>query len=197
ALPALRAEFGTVVTTLEAALPGVSLGFGVGRFEANPLGRGGRLGRPFILNQPIITTDTPQFQSAMDAALARGNPGIGDGISVMIDALHQVTTGSGVDGNGDGDTTDSSIGNLFQQQITLFRDGDVPVFDPTAQDLTDDPNGPILPASGTIGGVGFRPGTFRIVFVAEDRGTHFVNDGLSTYTSSFATVPASSIQVGG
>ncbi|MCX7421933.1 MAG: hypothetical protein NT013_20635, partial [Planctomycetia bacterium] len=118
ALPALRAQFSQVVTSLQTALPGVSLGFGVGRFEANPVGRGGRLGRPFILNQPIITTDTPQFSEAMDAALARGNPGVGDGTSVMIDALHQLATGVGVDGNGDGDITDSSIGTLYNQQIT-------------------------------------------------------------------------------
>lgn len=197
ALPALRAQFSDVVDSLQTALPGVSLGFGVGRFEANPNGRGGRLGRPFILNQPIITTDTPQFSQAIDAALARGNPGIGDGTSVMIDALHQLATGVGVDGNGDGDITDSSIGTLYNQQITRFPEGDVPAFNPTAQDLTSDPNGPILASSGTIGGVGFRPGTYRIVFVAEDRGTHYVPDGLATYSTAFGTVPASSIQVGG
>lgn len=197
ALPALRDQFADVVTSLQTALPGVSLGFGVGRFEANPVGRGGRLGRPFILNQPIITTDTPQFSQALDAALARGNPGIGDGTSVMIDALHQLATGVGVDGNGDGDITDSSIGTLYNQQTTRFPEGDVPAFDPTAQDLTSDPNGPILASSGTIGGVGFRPGTYRIVFVAEDRGTHYVPDGLANYSTAFATVPASNLQVGG
>ena len=197
ALPALRAEFSDVVSTLQTALPGVSMGFGVGRFEANPLGRNNRLGRPFILNQPIITTDTPQFSQAMDAALARGNPGVGDGISVMFDALHQLATGVGVDGNGNGTTTDSSVGNLYTQQTTISPSGDVPAFNPTAQDLTDDPNGPILASSGTIGGVGFRPGTFRIVFVAEDHGTHYVDDGLASYTTAYGTVPASSIQVGG
>ncbi len=195
--PSLQAEFPTVVSTLIAALPGVSLGFGIGRFEGYHNGRA-QIGRPLILNQPIITTDTPQFNAALDAALARGNPGVGDGRAVMIEALHQLATGVGFDGNGNGTTTDTSVGTLFQQQTTISASGDVPAFDPTAQDLTSDPNGPILPASGTLGGVGFRPGTLRIVFVAEDAATRFRDDGgLTTYSGSGSTVPAQSIQVGG
>lgn len=203
ALPALRAEFPVVISTLEAALPGVSMAFGAGRFEAYAAGTAGpqnnnRIGRPFILNQPIITTDTLQFDEAINAAFVRGNRGVGDGNSVMIEALHQVATGVGFDGNFDGDTTDSSIGSLYNQQITRFSEGDVPVFDPTAQDLTGDPNGPILPASGTLGGVGFRPGTFKIVFVVEDRGTRYRADNVDPYVGfGGVTVPASAIQRNG
>ena len=53
-------------------MPAADLAFGVGRFQdyanpANVAAIGGA--RPFILNQPILSVDDPQFDAALDAAL--------------------------------------------------------------------------------------------------------------------------------
>jgi hypothetical protein len=73
--PIVRAAFPEIIASLQAALPGVDLGFGVGRFEEyanfaleNPTGR------PFVLNQPIVSADTPGFAAAIQAALDRTAP---------------------------------------------------------------------------------------------------------------------------
>ena len=77
--------FGGLVGDLETALPGVEFGFGVGRFEdyGGP-GTGFSAevptGRPFTLNQPIITAADADGAAARDAlinaALDRTAPGL-------------------------------------------------------------------------------------------------------------------------
>src|SRR5262249_31788145 len=58
--PIVRAAFPQIISSLQAAMPGVDFGFGVGRFEeyAN-FALEFPTGRPFILNQPIIDQSTP------------------------------------------------------------------------------------------------------------------------------------------
>jgi len=93
---------------LQAALPGVDFGFGVGRFEeyAN-FGGESAAGRPFILNQPIVASGTAGFSLSIQSALDRMAPGFGgDGPETDIEALYQLVTGIGFDadyeyGNGD------------------------------------------------------------------------------------------------
>ncbi len=80
--------FQQIVANLQAALPATSLGFGVGRFADYS---DDYLDRPFVLNQPIVTTDVSGFDLAIDAALNRPqtNSG-GDAPESAIEALYQV-----------------------------------------------------------------------------------------------------------
>src|SRR5207237_591216 len=87
--PCSRAAFPQIIASLQAALPGVDLGFGVGRFEeyAN-FAAENATGRPFILNQPIISASTTGFSAAIQAALDRTAPGYGgDQPETDIEAL--------------------------------------------------------------------------------------------------------------
>ena len=85
-VPTLGEVFTLLVGELETALPGVDFGFGVGRFEdyGGPgFGFGGESmnGRPFILNQPIVTSADAGGADARNKlitdALARSAPGNG------------------------------------------------------------------------------------------------------------------------
>ena len=71
-------------------------------------------GRPFILNQPIVTAQDAggviaRTTASHDRALAaRTAPGIGgDAPEASLEALYQVATGAGFDGDGNGSTLDS------------------------------------------------------------------------------------------
>ena len=84
-VPTVSTIFSGLVSQLESALPGVSLGFGVGRFEdyggpGNDFSGEFTSGRPFILNQPIITAPDAGGPGPRDMlisdALAR-TPGLG------------------------------------------------------------------------------------------------------------------------
>ena len=92
--------FTTIITTLQTRLAGVELAFGVGRFETYST----FAGRPYVLNQPIISTTEPQFQAAIDAALMRQLPGGGSNAEPAFEALRQIATGAGFDGNGNGNS---------------------------------------------------------------------------------------------
>ncbi|MFM7159432.1 MAG: collagen binding domain-containing protein, partial [Planctomycetaceae bacterium] len=78
--PIVRAAFPDIISTLQTSLPGVDLGFGVGRFEeyGNFAWEYGT-GRPFILNQPIVAASTSGYLGAIQAALDRTTPGYGGG----------------------------------------------------------------------------------------------------------------------
>ncbi|HOX39641.1 MAG TPA: SdrD B-like domain-containing protein [Candidatus Brocadiia bacterium] len=191
--PTLIAEFPNIISRLETALPDVSLGFGVGRFEdwGGTLGSAvsdeDNVGRPFILNQPIITTDTPGFDEAINAALNREAPGYGgDSPETTIDGLYQLATGVGIDGDGNGSKLDSGLAGQAATQTTPGNSGDVPPF---ASFLADPANNVLEPA-GNIGGAGFRPGALPIVLVATDVGTVYRNDGTDPITGiGGVTVP--------
>ncbi len=200
--PALISAFPTVISNLQAQLPGSSLAYGIGRFEEyGGFASEGSDGRPFILNQPIIETGVPQFTQAIDAAMSllREAPGFGGDVpETGIEALFQVATGVGFDGNDDGDTTDSGPAGLITTQITPGLSGDVPAFASFTPDPTPPPDGPVLPPSGNIGGVGFRPGTQRLVLLATDAGFAYEPDGIDPYTGiGGVTVPAADVQVDG
>ena len=178
--PIVRAAFPQIIATLQAALPGVDLGFGIGRFEEyanfaleNPTGR------PFILNQPIIAATTPGFAAAIQAALDRTAPGYGgDQPETDIEALYQMATGAGFDGNNNGTTTDSGAAGLVSSQLNPGASGDVPTF----ASFTVDPAGNVLPASGNIDGAGFRPGALPIILTATDTGFAFQPRGETSIT---------------
>ena len=188
--PTVQRAFGSVVTQLQTNFPGASLAFGVARFESFFTGNQGDA--PFILNQPIITTTTPQFQAAIDSALMRVAPGSGAGREPVFEALFQSATGVGLDGNGDGDRTDTGPAGLVSTQTANTTGADIPPF----ATFLPDPTGPVL--SPTVGlanatdGIGFRPGTRHIILVASDSGSLIHNDdGLATYTGiGGVTVPA-------
>src|SRR3954463_7292052 len=184
------AAFPQIISTLQAALPGVDLGFGVGRFEeyAN-FASENATGRPFILNQPILSQSTPGFATSIQAALDRTAPGYGgDQPENDIEALYQMATGAGFDGNNNGTTSDSGAAGQVATQLTPGASGDVPSFG----SFTVDPSGNVLPAAGNIGGGGFRPGALPIVLLATDTGFAFQPMGETSITgANGVTLPVS------
>jgi hypothetical protein len=162
-VPTVTSIFSALVADLQAALPGVSLGYGVGRFEdyggpGAAFSGESSLGRPFILNQPIVSTDTPGFSTMISAALNRTAPGFGgDGPESNVDSLFQIATGTGFDGNGNGSTLDSGPAGAATTQSSPGTTGDVPAFASN-----------VATTSGTLGGVGFRPRALHLVIQAGD-----------------------------
>jgi hypothetical protein len=178
--PIVRAAFPQIIASLQAALPGVDLAFGVGRFEeyAN-FASEFSTGRPFILNQPIISAATPGFSTAIQSALDRTTPGYGgDQPETDIEALYQAATGRGFDGNNNGNTTDSGPAGAVSTQLNPGASGDVPAFN----SFTIDPAGNVLPAAGNVGGVGFRAGALPIILTATDTGFAFQPKGETSVT---------------
>ncbi len=166
--PIVRAAFPTIISNLQAALPGIDLGFGVGRFEEyGSFASEFATGRPFILNQPIVAAATTGFQSAIQSALDRMAPGYGgDGPETDIEALYQMVTGLGFDGNNNGSVLDSGAAGLGATQVSPGNSGDVPSF----ASFRADPASGVLPSDGSIGGAGFRPGALPIILTATDTG---------------------------
>ena len=162
-VPTVTQIFNQLVGQLQTALPRVSFGFGVGRFE--DFGGPGTSysddfeeARPFTLNQPIVTPEVPNFLNLINSALSREAPGYGgDGPETSIEALFQVATGSGFDGNGNSSRLNSGAAGAPLTQVFPGFSGDVPPFSSN-----------VAPASGTLGGVGFRPGALRLVIQAGD-----------------------------
>jgi Ca2+-binding RTX toxin-like protein len=191
---ALQTAFGQIVTDLQTMFPAASFGFGVGRFEEYTVAAQDRA--PFILNQPVIETVVPNFMTALTNALGRSNPdGGGANDETAYEALFQIATGVGYDGNANANTTDNGPAGLVSSQIALGGSGDVPAF----STFMPDPTGPVLTSSGTIGGVGFRTGADHIVILASDAfGFDFAPDGIDPYTGfAGATVPAADLQLSG
>jgi hypothetical protein len=190
--PIVRAAFPQMIASLQAAMPTVDFGFGVGRFEeyAN-FGAEFATGRPFILNQPIVDQSTPGFATAIQSALDRTAPGYGgDQPETDIEALFQAATGRGFDGNDNGTTSDSGAAGLVSTQLTPGASGDVPAFG----SFTVDPTGNVLPAAGNMGGAGFRPGALPIILLATDTGFAFQPTGATTVTGlNGLTLPLSSL----
>ncbi|MEQ1825297.1 MAG: Ig-like domain-containing protein [Pirellula sp.] len=166
--PIVRAAFPTIISSLQASLPGIDLGFGVGRLEEyGSFAAEYATGRPFILNQPIVGASTPGFTTAIQSALDRVAPGYGgDQPETDIEALYQLVTGVGFDGNANGSVLESGRAGLASTQISPGISGDVPNF---ASYVADTANGG-LPAAGNVGGGGFRAGALPVVLLATDTG---------------------------
>lgn len=191
--PLVATVFDQIIGLLNTNLPGTDFAFSVTRFEDYVTTGGGPNDQPFILNQPIISTSTAGFSTAITAALNRTAPGFGgDGPETAIEGLFQIATGAGFDQNNDGDTIDSGFAGLVSTQINPGGFGDVPAF----STFRPDPTGPVLPASGTIGGVGFRPeSTKRLVLLATDISTVFEPDAVNPYVGKGGVrVPANVVQ---
>ena len=161
--------------SLQTAFPGTDFGFGVGRFEEYAtFAAEYATGRPFILNQPIVASSTTGYVGAIQSALNRTTPGYGgDGPETDIEALFQLVTGRGFDGNNNGTMQDSGPAGLASTQLTPGTSGDVPAF---ASFVPDSANG-VLPAAGNIGGAGFRYGALPIVLLATDIGVAYQPKG--------------------
>ncbi|MCO6454069.1 MAG: tandem-95 repeat protein [Pirellulaceae bacterium] len=190
--PIVRAAFPEIIATLQSRLPGIDFGFGTGRFEeyGNFAGEYAS-GRPFVLNQPIVATDVPGFSGSIQAALDRVAPGYGgDGPETDIEALYQLVTGAGFDGNNNGSVLDSGPAGLASTQVTPGNSGDVPSF----ASFTADPTHQVLPATGTIGGAGFRAGALPIIITATDIGFAYQPKGETTITGiDGLTLPLSQV----
>lgn len=199
--PIVRAAFPNIITALETRLPGIDLGFGVGRLEEyGHFASEYSTGRPFVLNQPIISSSAAGYTDAevlasIQAALDREAPGYGgDQPETVIEALYQMVTGAGFDGNDNGSLLDSGTAGLASTQLTPGDSGDVPPF----ASFTADPSNGVLAPSGTIGGAGFRSGALPIIITATDTGFAYQPKGESTITGvDGLSLPASAITYNG
>jgi len=190
--PIVRAAFPTIITSLQMSLPGIDLGFGVGRFEEyGNFAYEYSTGRPFVLNQPILATSTPGYMTAIDAALNRTTPGYGgDGPETDIEALYQLVTGLGFDGNNNGSVMDSGAAGLGSTQLVPGNSGDVPSF----ASFTADASANVLPAAGTVGGAGFRSGALPVILLATDIGFAYQPKGEMSVTGvNGLTLPVSAL----
>lgn len=160
-----------IVDDLTTAYPDIDWAFGLGRFAEYASFQGAPpTDRPFILNQPIIADHHAHFGDAITAAGQRNANGHGgDYPETATEALYQIATGAGFDGNDDGDTTDSLIDDCYQMQTAPGSSGDVIAF----SEYPEDPAHNIYAAAGTLGGVGFRGGSIAIVIVTTDTGTRY------------------------
>lgn len=189
--PIVRAAFPTIISQLQSSLPGIDLGFGVGRFEEyGNFAAEYATGRPFILNQPIVAASTTGYMTAIQAALNRTTPGYGgDGPETDIEALYQLVTGRGFDGNNNGSVLDSGAAGLASTQLTPGASGDVPSF----ASFTADPANNVMAAAGRLGGGGFRAGALPIILVATDIGFAYQPRGETTIIGvGGVTLPLSS-----
>ncbi len=190
--PIVRDAFPTIISSLKASLPGMDLGFGVGRLEEyGNFAMEFATGRPFTLNQPIISSTVPGFSTSIQAALDRMAPGYGgDTPETDIEALFQLVTGLGFDGNNNGSTSESGPAGLASTQLTPGNSGDVPSFASFTPDVANN----VLPASGSIGGGGFRPGALPIILTATDTGFAYQPKGESVITGTGGlTLPLSDL----
>jgi hypothetical protein len=165
---ALSSQFQSLVGGLEATFPNVEFGFGVARFEdyggpGSSFSKEYEDGRPFTLNQPIITKADAGGEAARNElianALSHTGPGFGGDLpeTAVTEGLFQAATGAGFDGNGDGDFSDSGAAGEMGTQTSPGTSGDVPSFGSNT-----------LPKSGTLGGAGWRADAQKIVILATD-----------------------------
>lgn len=178
--PIVRSAFPSIISQLQASLPGVDLGFGVGRFEEySNFAFEYSSGRPFVLNQPIVSSGTAGYMAAIQAALNRTTPGYGgDQPETDIEALFQLVTGRGFDGNNNGSVLDSGAAGLVSTQLNPGASGDVPSF----ASFQADASGSVMAAAGNVGGGGFRAGALPIILLATDTGFAYQPKGESVVT---------------
>lgn len=180
--PIVRAAFPDIINRLQSSLPGIDLGFGVGRMEeyAN-FAYEYSTGRPFVLNQPIAAASNSGTMAAIQAALNRTAPGYGgDQPETDIEALYQLVTGKGFDGNNNGSVLDSGAAGLAATQVSPGDSGDVPSF----ASFQPDPANSVMAPAGNVGGAGFRSGSLPIVLLATDTGFAYQPKGESAITGA-------------
>ena len=190
--PIVRAAFPNIITQLQTSLSGTDLAFGVGRFEEyGNFASEYSTGRPFILNQPMVASSTAGYMTAIQAALNRTTPGYGgDGPETDIEALYQLVTGLGFDGNNNGTVSDSGAAGLGSTQLIPGNSGDVPSF----ASFTTDVSANVLPAAGTVGGAGFRAGALPVILLATDIGFAYQPKGeISINGANGLTLPVSTL----
>ncbi len=190
--PIVRAAFPNIITQLQTSLSGTDLAFGVGRFEEyGNFASEYSTGRPFILNQPMVASSTAGYMTAIQAALNRTTPGYGgDGPETDIEALYQLVTGRGFDGNNNGTVSDSGAAGLGSTQLIPGNSGDVPSF----ASFTTDVSANVLPAAGTVGGAGFRAGALPVILLATDIGFAYQPKGETSITGAGGlTLPVSAL----
>ncbi len=178
--PIVRSAFPDIISQLQTSLPGIDLGFGVGRLEEyGNFAYEYATGRPFILNQPVVAASSAGYMTAIQAALNRTTPGYGgDQPETDIEALYQLVTGKGFDGNNNGTTSDSGAAGLASTQLNPGSSGDVPSF----ASFTADPTNSVMAAAGNVGGAGFRSGALPIVLLATDTGFAYQPKGETSIT---------------
>ena len=195
----LAVTFPLIISQLQTQYPGGDFAFGVARFQDYRI-NGLPAERPYTLNQPLITDDTPNFQVAINAALRRAMPNTAGTIPESnIEGLFQLATGSGFDGNNDGDSVDSGPAGLASTQSNPGAGGDVPAYSTFTPDAPNNVLPPTVPVANSNDGIGFRPGARHIVLLATDQGTTYLADGATVYTGvGGVTVPAAQLtQFGG
>lgn len=201
--PILSAEFAGVIQQIQQALPNFLVGFGMSRFEAYDAA-------PFILNQPILDSQEPQFLTAIQVALDRDlSPGSGAGVEEsMLEGLYQIATGDGLDGNANNSLFDQGVAGQYLTQTNANPSGDVPPYSSFVPDPFSDPNGPILPPTQPIGtgtdGIGFRQPdtinnqqTIRLVIVGTDAATIHVPDNIDPYIGIQGSSEAATVVLNG
>lgn len=174
------------------------LAFGVSRFEdyANFVRSGPKtrpdtetadpvdaLARPFVLNLPILRQDESLFTALFSQALQQEAPGNGGenpyDAQSALEALYQLASGAGFDGNGDGDNTDSGAAGEIatmtldpgQRTPEQRASGDVPA--PVFEEIASGSGEPLyqvgdVQSSGNVGGAGWRPDSIRFIVVFSD-----------------------------
>jgi RHS repeat-associated protein len=185
--PQLSRLFPEVINRVTTNLPTVDFGFGVGRFEdynTEPFGT--PVDRPFILSQPILPLSHGNFAEAISAALNRYVPGFGNDVpESLVEALFQVATGAGFDGDFDGLTSGSGAAGQIGTQVTPGITGDVPSFQRILNDslANESDMASFVPfGPGTRGGAGFRDGAISIILVATDAGIAYQPDNADQIT---------------
>ena len=128
--------------------------------------------------------------TAIQAALNRTTPGYGgDGPETDIEALYQLVTGVGFDGNNNGSVLDSGPAGLAATQLNPGNSGDVPSF----ASFQADAGASVMPAAGTVGGAGFRAGALPIILTATDIGFAYQPKGETTSPGLASRLPVSSL----
>ncbi len=127
--PGLVEKFPEIVSELETTFgDDVDFGFGVGRFEDYSTFSGDPH-IPFAMQMPITPIDAQSFAQDLNSALNTGTPGGGKGTATYLEALYQIATGAGFDGNGNADFSD--YGDVLPQSSGLggvaFRQGAVKI----------------------------------------------------------------------
>ncbi len=185
------------------------LAFGVARYEdfGGSFRVSDQQARPFILNQPIYRQDRQDFTTQINSAFLREAPGNGNesgqpvasvnipNAQSIVEALFQVGSGAGFDGNGNASRADSGLFGAETTQTAPGTSGDVPAASFAADGNDEDgepkfttPGGAL--GSGNLGGVGWRPDALRYVITTSDI------SGVSPFTTGLP-IPATIVSTDG